>query len=42
MAKKGGAKLIYKLVSSAGTGYFYAGEKTTKYIFGIKDKQPEN
>jgi hypothetical protein len=42
MAKKGGAKLIYKMVSSAGTGYFYVGEKTTKFINFILDKLQEN
>jgi hypothetical protein len=42
MAKKGGAKLIYKLVSSAGTGFFYVGEKTTKFINFIIDKPLES
>lgn len=29
MAKKG-MRIIYKLVSTAGTGFFYSGEKSTK------------
>jgi large subunit ribosomal protein L33 len=30
-AKKKKATMLYKLVSSAGTGFFYVGEKNTKY-----------
>jgi len=29
-AKKKKATMLYKLVSSAGTGFFYVGEKSTK------------
>lgn len=31
MAKKKKATMLYKLLSTAGTGYFYVGEKNTKY-----------
>ena len=43
MTKVGGtAKIIYKLVSSAGTGFFYTGEKTTKWKYIYLDKLQEN
>jgi large subunit ribosomal protein L33 len=31
MSKKKKATLLYKMISSAGTGFFYVGEKNTKY-----------
>ena len=30
MAKKG--TVLYRLLSSAGTGYYYVGEKNTKFL----------
>jgi hypothetical protein len=30
--KAAAAKLMYKLVSSAGTGFFYVGEKTSRSL----------
>eukprot|EP00352_Strombidinopsis_acuminata_P003290 CAMPEP_0176381688 /NCGR_PEP_ID=MMETSP0126-20121128/32081_1 /TAXON_ID=141414 ORGANISM="Strombidinopsis acuminatum, Strain SPMC142" /NCGR_SAMPLE_ID=MMETSP0126 /ASSEMBLY_ACC=CAM_ASM_000229 /LENGTH=58 /DNA_ID=CAMNT_0017745661 /DNA_START=29 /DNA_END=205 /DNA_ORIENTATION=- len=31
MAKKKKAQMLYRLVSTAGTGFFYLGEKNTKH-----------
>lgn len=31
MAKKKKAQMLFKLLSSAGTGYFYVGEKNTRH-----------
>ena len=30
-AKKKKATMLYKLISTAGTGFFFVGEKNTKY-----------
>jgi large subunit ribosomal protein L33 len=30
MAKKRKATMLFKMISSAGTGFFYVGEKSTK------------
>ena len=31
MSKKKKATMLFKMVSTAGTGFFYVGEKSTKY-----------
>lgn len=33
MGKVKKATMLFKLVSSAGSGFFYVGKKSTKYIF---------
>ena len=40
MAKK--STVLYKLLSSAGTGFFYVGEKNTKFKYIIQTCSKKN